>query len=196
MHDAGSGLQRTEEVDRMVRRVAEKQRDRGALAVTGPHEGGSRGLDQRLKLAVADLPVAEFKHRARAELSGGIREQVRQRAARDLVAPLHALGIILFAGIGHGNVQHLLGGHRRVGSPPPCGEGLGKGVHAGNADAATPLPNPLPQGEREPEHRASSAKKDHAAFDAAASEAKVLPSSASFFSSGAGSSEGSLVSLA
>src|ERR1700732_236468 len=26
-------------------------------------------------------------------------------------------------------------------SPPPCGEGLGKGVHTGSPDAATPLPN-------------------------------------------------------
>jgi hypothetical protein len=25
-------------------------------------------------------------------------------------------------------------------SPPPCGEGLGVGVHTGGADAATPLP--------------------------------------------------------
>jgi hypothetical protein len=39
-----------------------------------------------------------------------------------------------------------------VGSPPPCGEGLGVGVvRCGNAvpDCTTPLPTPPPQGGRE-----------------------------------------------
>src|SRR5436309_12160839 len=34
-------------------------------------------------------------------------------------------------------------------SPPPCGEGLGVGVHTGGADVATPLPDLPPQGGRE-----------------------------------------------
>jgi len=34
-------------------------------------------------------------------------------------------------------------------SPPPCGEGLGVGVEV-DALNRTPLPNPLPTGEREP----------------------------------------------
>jgi hypothetical protein len=36
-----------------------------------------------------------------------------------------------------------------VNSLPPCGGGLGRGVHTGSPDAATPLPNPPPQGGRE-----------------------------------------------
>jgi hypothetical protein len=34
-------------------------------------------------------------------------------------------------------------------SPPPCGEGLGVGVHSGTAAVATPLPDSPPQGGRE-----------------------------------------------
>jgi len=36
-----------------------------------------------------------------------------------------------------------------VSSLPPCGGGLGRGVHTGSPDAATPLPAPPPQGGRE-----------------------------------------------
>ena len=36
-----------------------------------------------------------------------------------------------------------------VSSPPPCGEGLGVGVHNGGLAWGTPHPNPPPQGGRE-----------------------------------------------
>ena len=39
MHDAGAGFQRAEEIDGMVRRIAEEQRDRLILAVAGAQEG-------------------------------------------------------------------------------------------------------------------------------------------------------------
>ena len=80
-----------------------------------------------------------------------------------------------------------------AGSPPPW---LGKGGHSGSADAATPLPDPPPQGGREWRERAYVDNFHQAAFELAASDAKVLSSAARRFNSGAGSSEGSLVSLA
>src|ERR1700722_1213551 len=50
--------------------------------------------------------------------------------------------------------KRLDGGKQRGAcSPPPCGEGLGVGVNIGGADAATPLPDPPPQGGREQEGR-------------------------------------------
>ena len=49
MHDAGAGLQRAEEIDGMIRRIAEEQRDRTVLAVAGAQEGAGRGLDQRFE---------------------------------------------------------------------------------------------------------------------------------------------------
>ncbi len=91
-----------------------------------------------------------------------------------------------------------------MGSPPPCGVetskarsyGLGVGVHTGGADAAT-LPDPPPQGGREKRERPHGGNRHQAAFDADdVNDANVLPSAASRFNSGAGSSEGSLVSLA
>src|SRR5215471_14046503 len=38
---------------------------------------------------------------------------------------------------------------RTYGSPPPCGEGLGVGVHPTSLSGGTPHPNPPPQGGRE-----------------------------------------------
>src|SRR5581483_409848 len=100
-----------------------------------------------------------------------------------------------------------------MGSLPPCGEGLGKGVPQAPNPGLTPLPGPpphppSPEGglrrtrgggewrERAANHGEIATTKHHAAFDAAANDAKPLPSAASRFSSGAGSSEGSFVSLA
>jgi hypothetical protein len=81
-------------------------------------------------------------------------------------------------------------------SPPPCGEGPGVGVPRALSSCLTPLPDPPPQGRREKRLRFRRANHHHAAFAVAASDAKVLPSAASRLSSGAGSSEGSLVSVA
>ena len=63
MHDTGAGLQRAEEIDGMIRRIAEEQRDRTVLAVAGAKEGAGRRLHQRFEFAVADRPVAEFDAR-------------------------------------------------------------------------------------------------------------------------------------
>src|ERR1700736_1884589 len=101
MHDAGAGLQRAEEICRMIRRIAEEQRDRGVLAIAGAEEGGSCDLDHGLQLAVTDRPLAEFDRRPRTELGRRFREQVRQRTARDRIVPVEACGIKLFAGMGH-----------------------------------------------------------------------------------------------
>ncbi len=69
MHDAGAGLQRAEEIDGMIRRVAEEQRDRLVLAVAGAQERRRRDLGQRFQFGIADRTVAEFDRRPRAEYS-------------------------------------------------------------------------------------------------------------------------------
>ncbi len=71
MHDARSGLQCAEEIDGVIGRVAEEQRDRLVLAVAGAQEGGRRGLDHRFQFGIADRLVAEFQHRTRAVLGRG-----------------------------------------------------------------------------------------------------------------------------
>src|SRR5215217_5785945 len=134
MHDSGAGFQTAEEVDGMVGRIAEEQRDRTVLAVTGAQEGAGGGLHQCFKLGETDRPVAEFDGGARSEFGNRCRQQVGQRAARKRIVPANAFRIELLSGASH-----------------------------------------------------------QAAFDWA-SDAKVLPSSARRLSSGAGSSEGSLVS--
>ncbi len=101
MHDAGARLQCAEEIDGMIGRIAEEQRDRIVLAIAGAKEGAGRRLHQRFEFAVADRPVAEFERGARAELGRGRRQQIRQRAARDRIVPADALRIELLAGMGH-----------------------------------------------------------------------------------------------
>jgi hypothetical protein len=101
MRDAGTGLQRAEEIDRMVRRVAEEQRDGVGLAAAGAQEGSRGTLRHGGERGIADRAIAEFQRGARAEIGGGFRQEVRQRALDDGVVPTHALGIKLFAGMGH-----------------------------------------------------------------------------------------------
>ncbi len=101
MHDARARLQRTEEIDGVVRRVAEEQCDRFVAAVAGAQEGAGRDLDPLFKLGIADRAVAEFQRRPRGVFGSGLRQEVRQRAALDRIVPADALRIILFAGMGH-----------------------------------------------------------------------------------------------
>ena len=102
MHDAGAGLQRAEEIHRMIRRIAEEQRDRSVLAVAGAQERSGRDLDHCFQLGIADRPVAEFERRPRAVIGRRLRQQVRQRAPRDRIVPADPFRIELFAGMGHG----------------------------------------------------------------------------------------------
>ncbi len=60
VHDSGAGLQRAEEIDGMIRRIAEEQRDRTVLAVAGAKEGAGGDLDLFFEFAVADRPVAKL----------------------------------------------------------------------------------------------------------------------------------------
>src|SRR3954452_7094648 len=99
MRDAGAGLQRAEEIEGMVRRIAEEQRDGSILAAAGAQERGSRTLRHRSELGVADRTIAKLDRGARTVVSGGFRQQVRERALDDGVVPTHALGIKLFAGM-------------------------------------------------------------------------------------------------
>ncbi len=133
MGDAGAGLQRSEEIDRMVRRVAEKQRDRCALTDARAQERGSSRLGQIFQLDIADGAVAEFDRRPRAELSGGFRQQPRQRSAFDRIVPADAWRIKWFAGMDHG---HDANGEesRMPNAPLPLvGRGWGWGYHEQDA---------------------------------------------------------------
>ena len=74
MRDAGAGLQRAEEIDGMVRRVAEEQRDGSVLAAAGAQERGGRALGHGGELGIADRTIAEFQRGARAVIGGGVRQ--------------------------------------------------------------------------------------------------------------------------
>ncbi len=106
MHHARAGLQRAEEIHRMIRRIAEEQRDRGVLAAARAQERRGRGLDPVFQLGIADRPVAEFDRGPRAEIGRRLRHQVRQRAARDRIVPANAFRIEFFAGMGHAELRH------------------------------------------------------------------------------------------
>ena len=95
MHDAGAGLQRAEEIHRMIRRIAEEQRHRGVLAVAGAQERGGRDLDHRFQFGVADRAVAEFDRRPRGKFRRRLRQQIGQRSARDRIVPMDAFRIEL-----------------------------------------------------------------------------------------------------
>src|SRR5690242_3938119 len=101
MHDPRARLQCAEEVDGMVRRVAEEQRDGLVAAVAGAQEGAGSDLHFFFELGVADRPVAEFNRGTRAILARRARQQVRQRETLDRVVPADALRIKLFAGMSH-----------------------------------------------------------------------------------------------
>src|SRR5882724_7269663 len=105
MHDARAGLQRAEEVHRMVRRIAEEQRHRMVAAVAGAQERRGRNFDHRFQLGVADRAVAKFDRWPRAVFGRGFRQQIRQRPARDRIVPMDPCRIELFAGVGHGYLQ-------------------------------------------------------------------------------------------
>jgi hypothetical protein len=67
--------------------------------------------------------------------ASGVYHRTRERATRWLSPPYIAASDI------SDNVQAPA-----VSSLSPCGRGLGRGVHTGSPDAATPLPGPPPQG--------------------------------------------------
>ena len=178
MHHPRAGFQRAEEIHRMIRRIAEKQRDRRVLAGARAQEGRGRDLDPIFQLGVADRAVAEFDRGARAEIFRRLRHQLRQRAARDRIVPMHAVRIEFFAGVGHARRPVIPGraSSARIRNPGSRGiwiPGLRpKRAHPGMT-----------------RDEGSAASHYAAAFDACASDANVLPSAARRFSSGAGSSD-------
>src|SRR6185437_13047251 len=111
----------------MIRRVAEKQRYRRALAEAGAHEGAGRDLRHFLQFSKADGAVAEFDRRPRAEIGRRLREQAGHRAARDRIVPMNAFRIKLFAGMGHGPSQTCEAGTMRTAPLPLVGRGWGWG---------------------------------------------------------------------
>ena len=68
MHDPRAGFGRAEEVDRMIRRIAEKQRDRVPLAVARTQERSGGNIDPRREIGERHLAVAEIDDRPVAEL--------------------------------------------------------------------------------------------------------------------------------
>src|SRR5260370_20700479 len=100
MHDAGAGFQRAEEVHRMIRRITEEQRHRTVLAVAGTQKRRGRKVDHRFQFSVADRTVAEFDRRPRAVLRCRLRQQIRQRSARDRIVPVDTFRIELFDWMG------------------------------------------------------------------------------------------------
>ena len=127
MHDARARLQRTEEVRRMIRRIAEEQRDRGIPAVAGAQVSCGRDLDHRLQLGVADRPVAEFDRRTGGEFTRRLRQQLRQRPLRDRIVPVDALRIKLLAGMAHGSGAHGEVSTTARAPLPLAGRGWGRG---------------------------------------------------------------------
>ncbi len=187
MHDPGAGLQHAEEAHRMIRRIAEEQRDRMLRAIAGAQQGRGSRLHHRMKLGIADRAVAEFDRRPVSELCGGVRQQIGQRAARDRIVPMHALRIELLARMGH----------RSLPFPPPLRGRVREGGRTTGTGRVRSPPAPPRKGEGSRLRLSAVQATCHqAAFAVCASDAKVLPSAASRFSSGAGSSEGSLVCLA
>ena len=139
MRDARTGLQRAEEIDRMIRRVAEKQGDGLVLAVAGAEEGAGGDLDLVLQFGVADRPVAEFERGTRTELDGGVRQQIRKRAARDRLVPADAWWIELFAWMGHVAQQQEMSfrGARRT-NPESRGSGFALRAPRNDVERAYP----------------------------------------------------------
>ena len=101
MHDAGAGFQRAEEIDGMIGRVAEEQRDRRILAVTGAQQRRGSKLGHRFQFSVADRTVAKLDRRPRPVLHRCRRQQIGQRAPRDRIVPTDAFRIEFLAGVGH-----------------------------------------------------------------------------------------------
>src|SRR6516162_6115811 len=102
MHEASARLERAEEVDGMIGRVAEEQCHRGVAAIARAQVGAGCGLSQSFQFGVADRTVAELDRRPCAIVTRRLRQQVGQRAAGDRIVPVHALGVKLLAGMGHG----------------------------------------------------------------------------------------------
>src|ERR1700761_9524949 len=102
MSDARAGLQRTEEIDGMIGRIAEEQRDGRPLADAGAQISGGRDVGHCLQFGEADPAIAELDRRSGAKIARRLRQEIRQRSAFDRVVPADALRIKLFAGMGHG----------------------------------------------------------------------------------------------
>ena len=89
MHDPRAGLGRAEEVDRMVRRVAEEQRDRRALAVAGARKAAAAHRSVPARSLKDDLAVAEVDDRALAVFCG---KRVRSAPAACRLERRHPTG--------------------------------------------------------------------------------------------------------
>ncbi len=134
MHQPRAGLQRAEEIDRMIRRIAEEQRDGSILAIAGAQERRRGMLHHCFQLGIADGAVAEFDCRPRRIFKCSFRQQIRDRAARDLVVPADALRIELLAGMGHQSASF----------PPPLRGRVTVGGKPHAPDSRYPHPRPLP----------------------------------------------------
>src|SRR5262249_31768101 len=95
MHDPRAGLSRTEEVYRMVGRVAEKQRDRRSLAVARAEKRRSGSVDAHREIRKRHLLVAEVDDRPVAVGLYGAFDQAGQRAGGNLRIPPDAVRIVL-----------------------------------------------------------------------------------------------------
>src|SRR3954462_14786731 len=105
MNQPRAGFQRAEKMNRVIRRVAEKQCDGGAGAMARAREARGRGIDARLKIDKADWPTAELDRGAIAISAHGIGQQPRQGAPRDRRVPTDAWWVVFLAGIGSSHAR-------------------------------------------------------------------------------------------
>src|ERR1700741_4418500 len=151
MRHPRAGLQRTEEIDWMIRRVAEEEGNGRALAIAGAEERGGRDFDHRFQPGVGDRAIAEFDHCACAIGLRGFRQQAMHRAFRDLIIPMHAVGIKLLAGMGHQRfaIRGITATSCKLSTTgraplPLAGRGGGRGYHA-HRTRGLPPSLPLPR---------------------------------------------------
>ena len=185
VHDAGAGLQRAEEIDGMIRRIAEEQRDRTVLAVAGAKEGAGCDLDQPFEFDITDRPVAKFNRRPR--------RRTRRPPPTTGRAACRARSDRPSGRLPDRTVRR--DGSWMSSAPQAVIPGRCEAANPESRDSRCALSPGLVL-THHPGMTCGVNAAHQAAFDCWASDAKVLPSAARRLSSGAGSSEGSLVSLA